>query len=105
METVKLTLGSKDTSAIFLNRSIVTEVVSAKLLIPLSYNTCCVMYCTIILYTHITHTHYTHIHRVHTHLVFFQDYTPYGGSCTNAHAVVNHRSTLICSEHAFAHDA
>ena len=35
-----LTLGSKDTSAIFLNKLIVTEVVSAKLLMPLSYNIC-----------------------------------------------------------------
>ena len=40
MVTAVLTLGSKDTSAIFLNRSIVTDVVSAKLLIPLSYNIC-----------------------------------------------------------------
>ena len=44
MVTVVLTLGNKETSAIFLNKSIVTEVVSAKLLIPLWYNIC-VMLC------------------------------------------------------------
>ena len=36
--TVVLTLGSKETSAIFLNKLIVTDVTSAKLLMPLSYN-------------------------------------------------------------------